>query len=988
MTTESSEPFESADLVNLHSVLGTKSCDVNHPLWPATRKAIADAGYELSGTLGETSRAIVFHGKHTGDEGDVAIKVLLDPEDRKYFERERKILANLKKLPEVVGYRGSLEPNDILPCIVLESIDGDQIHEYVRKTKMKMRDRIELLEKLFRALQGLHDSGIMHRDISPRNVLVERDNTVRFIDFGLGGRLDPGYPSKHTVTRSRLGTEEEKNEGIGTDGYADAKQLSGDVRGDRLTEIHAAAAVAFKVLTGKTRTDSTDDQCRLKDRRELKAARVPRQIRRIILACLHDPGIYREAFQVAEELRRWSERGERRIHRIKCSMGALLVVAFVAIAAVLYWQHEETNKQAELERAQERLEDVGETLNATPWVEKARQIAETRTDVEKAYLAIRRQLEDGQTATASRAINELRRKLSQLAEKNKEATRADAAQNQYELLARSVSDRLQAEDGYDTIDSFAENGRQAFNDGDFALASDFFGQTVQQLDQWLKKNETADELVARQQATLQIQEREKLLLEQQVRQLKTSLGAQVLGGPDSPKQAVESSKQLPIIKASEKRYEGSPRDGGKSPYQEATEWINKGYAFSQAGDYQEALECYKKAEKLAPTWVLPRYNQAFILWRLGLMEPALNKCTEAVQMDDQHAKSYYLRARIAHGRGNLKQAVSDFRKAIQLAPADRELAMANWYLWKILWEQAKDEEAWDYFTKWVSHQRKADRLDGLEQLGDLHFGLAMPKREPIVGWLGLTNAFGQSLAQYRERADDLPVKMGPQPRVIYLQPLAQFNSKEHEIIGRLKDFLEICFNCTVKVQEAMPVSRTGGEGSRKHPKYGYQLSTAYLRERVLQPGLPSDALARIGITDADLWPGEGYNYCFGSARSSQGVAVLSINRLDPREQSRCLKRTLKLGMSLTGQVMGLSTCILYQCAMNSSNHIGDLNEQPLWLCPHCLAKVRYATGSDPVQRFARLHDFCRRHNLRDEQGHYEKSLRRLLGPLGTAETPK
>jgi hypothetical protein len=67
-------------------------------------------------------------------------------------------------------------------------------------------------------------------------------------------------------------------------------------------------------------------------------------------------------------------------------------------------------------------------------------------------------------------------------------------------------------------------------------------------------------------------------------------------------------------------------------------------------------------------------------------------------------------------------------------------------------------------------------------------------------------------------------------------------------------------------------------------------------------------------------------------------------------------------------------CTLYECNMCGSNHREEADRRPLWLCPHCLAKLCHATGADPVRRFKDLVAFSRREGLKPEQEFYEKSL--------------
>jgi archaemetzincin len=70
-------------------------------------------------------------------------------------------------------------------------------------------------------------------------------------------------------------------------------------------------------------------------------------------------------------------------------------------------------------------------------------------------------------------------------------------------------------------------------------------------------------------------------------------------------------------------------------------------------------------------------------------------------------------------------------------------------------------------------------------------------------------------------------------------------------------------------------------------------------------------------------------------------------------------------------------CIRYDCGLNGSNHRAEADSQPLWLCPECLAKVCWATGADPAERYRKLAGFCATNGLATEAEFYRKSLERL-----------
>ena len=158
-----------------------------------------------------------------------------------------------------------------------------------------------------------------------------------------------------------------------------------------------------------------------------------------------------------------------------------------------------------------------------------------------------------------------------------------------------------------------------------------------------------------------------------------------------------------------------------------------------------------------------------------------------------------------------------------------------------------------------------------------------------------------------------------------------------------------------------------------------QILSTYLLDDVLKPRLPNDAMAMIGLTAADLWPGEGWNFVFGQASLVERVGVWSIYRYgDPEKDvesfQRCLVRTLKVATHETGHMFSMAHCTLFECNMCGSNSLAESDVRPMWLCPYCMAKLGWATGTAPERQFTRLAAFCKARGLKTEQDFYEKSL--------------
>jgi archaemetzincin len=256
----------------------------------------------------------------------------------------------------------------------------------------------------------------------------------------------------------------------------------------------------------------------------------------------------------------------------------------------------------------------------------------------------------------------------------------------------------------------------------------------------------------------------------------------------------------------------------------------------------------------------------------------------------------------------------------------------------------------------------------------LHTKLGEPKPHD---WLTEHSESGQTFRQYLHNQ---PVKVDSKRRVVYVQPLGDFNPTQKKIVDETAEFMGVYFQLPVKIREGLSLDLVPATARRKSGMFGsQQILTTYVLTEVLKPRLPKDAVVFIALTTADLWPGEGWNYVFGQASLSDRVGIWSINRYGNPSRSDaayrlCLLRTLKTATHETAHMFTMVHCTLYECNMCGSNHLDEADRRPLEVCPHCLAKLSYATDADPATRFEKLIDFYKSHGLAAEQAFCEKSL--------------
>ena len=194
-------------------------------------------------------------------------------------------------------------------------------------------------------------------------------------------------------------------------------------------------------------------------------------------------------------------------------------------------------------------------------------------------------------------------------------------------------------------------------------------------------------------------------------------------------------------------------------------------------------------------------------------------------------------------------------------------------------------------------------------------------------WLANHPEPGQTFEQYRHERVNHPDK---RRRKFYLQPLGRFPSATSPNVNQLSRFAEAFFAVPVELRPTVALASLPIT-SRTHPSTRQQqLLTldilAWLRKR-----LPRDAYCILGITMADLYPADDWNFVFGQASLRQRVGVYSFVRYDPGfyggarpagARQLILLRSCKVLAHETGHMFGLRHCVYFRCLMNGANHLG------------------------------------------------------------------
>jgi len=200
--------------------------------------------YEVVGVLGQGGMGVVYRARDPRIGRDVAIKTLTEG-----FSGESDML---KRFYQEAGHTGNLRhPNIVtvydfgdeegLPYIVMEFLDGEPLDKLIReKDRLHISVKLDIIEQVCAALAYAHLQGMIHRDVKPANVIVQRDGLVKLLDFGIARA---GQQQQTDRGMTRTGTL------VGTPAYMAPERLRGEPFDGR-SDIFSTGVVLYQVLTG------------------------------------------------------------------------------------------------------------------------------------------------------------------------------------------------------------------------------------------------------------------------------------------------------------------------------------------------------------------------------------------------------------------------------------------------------------------------------------------------------------------------------------------------------------------------------------------------------------------------------------------------------------------------------------------------------------------------------------------------------------------
>jgi serine/threonine-protein kinase len=199
--------------------------------------------YHIESVAARSGMASIFRGTDSRTGKTVAIKVPhpemeSDPVFFERFQREEEIGKKLDH-PGVMRVLGDEDRSQVY--MVMEWVDGRLLRQIINETgKLPVERAVRIAVAVLEALEYIHAHGVVHRDLKPENIMVDSEDHIKLIDFGIAANV-----GARRITFAKL------SQTMGTPDYISPEQVKGK-RGDARSDLYSVGVMLYEMLTGQT----------------------------------------------------------------------------------------------------------------------------------------------------------------------------------------------------------------------------------------------------------------------------------------------------------------------------------------------------------------------------------------------------------------------------------------------------------------------------------------------------------------------------------------------------------------------------------------------------------------------------------------------------------------------------------------------------------------------------------------------------------------
>lgn len=246
------EPALAREVERLLAQLDTDTAASEARTDPTPNVPLADqlGPFRLLERLGHGGMGTVWLAEQQSPRRRVALKTirpeLLNDRLRERFAHEARFLAALNHpaIAQIHAAGSSPSPAGETPWLAMEFVEGEELLEAARQRGLDLPQKLALLIAITEGVQHAHTRGVMHRDLKPGNILIDRaTGAPKILDFGIARAIDSAGPVATRLTRI--------GEVVGTVQYMSPEQLAGHPEAiDLRSDVYALGVLGYELLAG------------------------------------------------------------------------------------------------------------------------------------------------------------------------------------------------------------------------------------------------------------------------------------------------------------------------------------------------------------------------------------------------------------------------------------------------------------------------------------------------------------------------------------------------------------------------------------------------------------------------------------------------------------------------------------------------------------------------------------------------------------------